>query len=90
MEISNVPTAGFREHVDCPERAHRGVDIAGVHVKGRALRLQVPGWYGMASVKWLDRVEVMAEPFQGNQMAKAYRHSRPSDELGAAVTLISV
>jgi DMSO/TMAO reductase YedYZ molybdopterin-dependent catalytic subunit len=57
---------------------------------GYPLRLLVPGWYGMASVKWLDRIEVVAEPFQGFQMAKVYRYSRTEDERGEAVTLIRV
>jgi len=29
--------------------------------------LIVPGWYGMASVKWLTRIEAIAKPFQGYQ-----------------------
>ena len=32
---------------------------------GYPLRVVVPGWYGMASVKWLTEVEVVAEPFAG-------------------------
>src|SRR3989454_5784327 len=32
---------------------------------GAPIRLIVPGWYGMASVKWLERIEVLAEPFRG-------------------------
>lgn len=32
---------------------------------GFPLRLVVPGWYGMASVKWLKRVTPMTEPFRG-------------------------
>jgi DMSO/TMAO reductase YedYZ molybdopterin-dependent catalytic subunit len=32
---------------------------------GFPLRLLVPGWYGMASVKWLTRIIVMDKPFQG-------------------------
>jgi DMSO/TMAO reductase YedYZ molybdopterin-dependent catalytic subunit len=28
---------------------------------GYPLRLLMPGWYGMASVKWLDRIEAVAE-----------------------------
>ncbi|HEV2969989.1 MAG TPA: sulfite oxidase [Pirellulales bacterium] len=32
---------------------------------GYPLRLFVPGWYGVASVKWLERIEVVSEPFQG-------------------------
>ncbi|MGH7822977.1 MAG: molybdopterin-dependent oxidoreductase, partial [Candidatus Binatia bacterium] len=32
---------------------------------GAPLRLLVPGWYGMASVKWLRRIELRSEPFSG-------------------------
>ena len=32
---------------------------------GFPLRAVVPGWYGMDSVKWLTRVEVLREPFKG-------------------------
>jgi DMSO/TMAO reductase YedYZ molybdopterin-dependent catalytic subunit len=35
---------------------------------GYPLRLLKPGWYSMASVKWLDRIEAIAEPFQGYQV----------------------
>lgn len=32
---------------------------------GYPLRLVVPGWYGMASVKWLKRVTLLAKSFRG-------------------------
>ena len=32
---------------------------------GFPLRLLVPGWYGVASVKWLTRLHVTTEPFMG-------------------------
>ena len=32
---------------------------------GYPVRLIVPGWYGMASVKWIDRIEVIADRFAG-------------------------
>ena len=32
---------------------------------GAPFRLLVPGWYGMASVKWLMRVTAIPEPFRG-------------------------
>jgi DMSO/TMAO reductase YedYZ molybdopterin-dependent catalytic subunit len=32
---------------------------------GFPLRLVVPGWYGMASVKWLQRIVVSDKPFDG-------------------------
>ena len=32
---------------------------------GGPLRLIVPGWYGMASVKWLERISFLGAPFTG-------------------------
>jgi DMSO/TMAO reductase YedYZ molybdopterin-dependent catalytic subunit len=32
---------------------------------GFPVRLVVPGWYGMASVKWLAWLSVLKQPFQG-------------------------
>ena len=32
---------------------------------GYPVRLVVPGWYGMASVKWLKRITVLQEAFEG-------------------------
>ncbi|OLC58840.1 MAG: hypothetical protein AUH85_00115 [Chloroflexi bacterium 13_1_40CM_4_68_4] len=32
---------------------------------GAPLRLIVPGWYGMASVKWLSRLTLLTRPFRG-------------------------
>ena len=55
---------------------------------GYPLRLLKPGWYGMASVKWLDRIEAVAEPFQGYQMARAYRYAQTADGPGEAVNVI--
>jgi DMSO/TMAO reductase YedYZ molybdopterin-dependent catalytic subunit len=56
---------------------------------GYPLRLVVPGWYGMTSVKWLDRIEAIAEPFQGYQM-DSYRYRQGVDETGEPVTEIQV
>jgi len=38
---------------------------------GYPLRLVVPGWYGMASVKWLNRIDVIPGKFDGHQQ-RAY------------------
>jgi DMSO/TMAO reductase YedYZ molybdopterin-dependent catalytic subunit len=53
---------------------------------GHPLRLLVPGWYGMTSVKWLTGIEVVDEPFQGYQQADAYRYQRDADDPGEPVT----
>jgi DMSO/TMAO reductase YedYZ molybdopterin-dependent catalytic subunit len=55
---------------------------------GYPLRLLVPGWYGMTSVKWLSQIEAVALPFTGYQMMKSYRYSQSADDLGEPVTLI--
>jgi len=43
---------------------------------GFPLRLFVPGWYGVASVKWLKRIEVLDRPFQGYFQTKKYTVQR--------------
>jgi len=65
--------------------ACNGVDLPPQH--GYPLRLLVPGWYGMASVKWLRRIEVVAERFDGPQM-RAYRLRQHSDDEGTPLTWI--
>jgi DMSO/TMAO reductase YedYZ molybdopterin-dependent catalytic subunit len=55
---------------------------------GYPLRLLKPGWYGMASVKWLDRIEAVAEPFQGYQMVRAYRYAQSAEDPGEVVDVI--
>jgi DMSO/TMAO reductase YedYZ molybdopterin-dependent catalytic subunit len=55
---------------------------------GAPLRLVVPGWYGMAQVKWLTRIEVSTEPFTGFQNATAYRLKVELDEDGEPVTRV--
>jgi sulfane dehydrogenase subunit SoxC len=55
---------------------------------GFPLRLLVPGWYGMTSVKWLTRIEVMAQPFEGYQMTAGYRFRLDEDDEGHPVTRI--
>lgn len=57
---------------------------------GYPLRLLVPGWYGMTSVKWLKSIEVVTEPFTGYQQAVAYRYQRDEDDPGEPVDRIRV
>jgi sulfane dehydrogenase subunit SoxC len=57
---------------------------------GYPLRLVVPGWYGMASVKWLESIHVVTRPFEGFQQAVAYRYQKNADDAGIPVTRIKV
>jgi DMSO/TMAO reductase YedYZ molybdopterin-dependent catalytic subunit len=57
---------------------------------GYPVRLVVPGWYGMAHVKWLTSIEAVETPFAGYQQADAYRYTTGPDEPGEAVDRIRV
>jgi DMSO/TMAO reductase YedYZ molybdopterin-dependent catalytic subunit len=56
---------------------------------GFPVRLVAPGWYGMANVKWLTRIDVVGEAFTGFQQAVAYRYRQEAGEQGEAVTRIA-
>ncbi|MBC7778484.1 MAG: sulfite oxidase [Proteobacteria bacterium] len=57
---------------------------------GHPCRLIVPGWYGMASVKWLSRIDVLDRPFDGFQQAVGYRYRSQEDDPGVPVTTMRV
>jgi DMSO/TMAO reductase YedYZ molybdopterin-dependent catalytic subunit len=57
---------------------------------GAPVRLIVPGWYGMTSVKWLTSIEAVAEPFRGYQQDPAYRYQRDADDPGEPVQRMRV
>jgi DMSO/TMAO reductase YedYZ molybdopterin-dependent catalytic subunit len=45
----------------------------------------VPGWYGVANVKWLTRIEVMDRRYQGHFMARDYVTIREEERDGETV-----
>ena len=47
-----------------------GVPLTPAH--GYPLRLLVPGWYGVASVKWLVRISARTSPFEGHFQTVRY------------------
>jgi len=53
---------------------------------GAPTRLVVPGWYGMAHVKWLSSITVLTEPFDGYQHRRAYRLREHTHDPGRPVT----
>lgn len=55
---------------------------------GAPVRLIVPGWYGMAHVKWLRSITVLASRFTGFQNEVAYRVREDADDPGEPVTRI--
>ncbi|MFE3850990.1 sulfite oxidase [Streptomyces griseorubiginosus] len=56
---------------------------------GHPLRLVVPGWYGMAHVKWLREITVTDTPFTGFQQTVAYRLRQDPGDEGEPVTRIA-
>jgi DMSO/TMAO reductase YedYZ molybdopterin-dependent catalytic subunit len=70
---------GFARSLSIPQSMHRdtlvvdtmnGEPLMPDH--GAPLRLLVAGWYGMASVKWLARIEAVREPFRGHFQVERY------------------
>jgi DMSO/TMAO reductase YedYZ molybdopterin-dependent catalytic subunit len=52
---------------------------------GFPVRLIAPGWYGVANVKWLTRIEVLDQQFRGNFMARDYVTIRETRRGGKTV-----
>lgn len=50
--------------------AMNGEPLTAAH--GAPVRLVVPGWFGMANVKWLSRIDVRTEPFDGYFQRQRY------------------
>jgi DMSO/TMAO reductase YedYZ molybdopterin-dependent catalytic subunit len=65
-----------------------GVPLPPQH--GFPLRLLVPGWYGMTSVKWLARITVLDEPFDGYQQRHSYRLRQEEGEVGEPLSRMQV
>lgn len=55
------------------------------NLNGFPARLIAPGWYGVANVKWLTRIEVRAQRYQGHFMARDYVTIREEDIDGESV-----
>jgi DMSO/TMAO reductase YedYZ molybdopterin-dependent catalytic subunit len=60
-----------------------GAPLPEVH--GFPVRLIVPGWFGIANVKWLQRIEVRSSRYMGRFMAKDYVTLREEQQDGEKV-----
>ncbi len=65
-----------------------GIPIPPQH--GAPIRLIVPGWYGMASVKWLTEIRALNKPFDGHQQIGTYRIRRQTEDIGKPITKMKV
>lgn len=54
-----------------------GHDLPAEH--GGPVRLIVPGWYAVASVKWLTRIDLLRTPFEGCFQTDRYRYLTPGE-----------
>jgi DMSO/TMAO reductase YedYZ molybdopterin-dependent catalytic subunit len=78
------------------EECHRDEILIAYAMNGQSLppqhgfpvRLVVPGWYGMAHVKWLRAITVLDHSFAGYQQATAYHFRLSDDDEGVPVTRI--
>lgn len=55
---------------------------------GAPVRLIVPGWYGMASVKWLARLDVLTTPFTGYFQTRRYVYETPDGVVPVSQALV--
>ena len=54
---------------------------------GFPLRAIVPGWYGMASTKWVTRIRVETAPSDNHFMVRGYRWNTPGQDPAAAAAV---
>lgn len=52
--------------------------------QGSPLRLLVPGWYGVANVKWLSNIHIQDEPYMGKFQTRWYRTLR-EENIGGVI-----
>lgn len=55
-----------------------GKDLSPEH--GYPVRAIIPGWYGMASVKWLTKILAVNKPFEGYWQTLEYAYWKRTDE----------
>ena len=76
-----VEDALGRDNILCYEM--NGAPLPDAH--GAPVRLIAPGWYGVANVKWLTRIEVRDQHYRGRFMAREYVTIREEDHDGETV-----
>ena len=64
-----------------------GLPLESAH--GYPLRLIVPSWYGMASVKWLRRIQVLEHPYEGFFQMRRYVYINEGGMKGVSWTPVT-
>jgi DMSO/TMAO reductase YedYZ molybdopterin-dependent catalytic subunit len=57
---------------------------------GAPVRLVVPSWYGMAAVKWVNRIEALTEPFTGYYQRNRYIYDYGDGQQPTPVTTMLI
>jgi DMSO/TMAO reductase YedYZ molybdopterin-dependent catalytic subunit len=70
--IRSIPVAKARQPEVLIAYAMSGKELPTSH--GFPVRAVVPGYYGMSSVKWLTRIQVLTEPYQGYWQTTDYAY----------------
>jgi DMSO/TMAO reductase YedYZ molybdopterin-dependent catalytic subunit len=88
--VRSMPLAAALDPHSLLAYAMNGETLAPVH--GYPLRLIVPGWYGMAAVKWVIRLDASLEPFRGFYQCDRYvlRDERRPDQEPQPLTTMAV
>jgi len=79
--VRSIPIAKAMEDVVLAHTMN-GTALTALH--GAPLRAIVPGWFGMASTKWIAKIRVEAEPSSNHFMAKGYRYVEPGGDPATA------
>ena len=83
----SIPLTKAREDVLLAYKMNE-VDLPAQH--GFPLRAIVPGWYAMASIKWLKRIIVTNKPFNGYYQTLDYAYWKRRGEIADLVPLSEI
>ena len=83
----SIPLTKAREDVLLAYKMNE-VDLPAQH--GFPLRAIVPGWYAMASIKWLERIIVTSKPFNGYYQTLDYAYWKRRGEIADLVPLSEI
>jgi DMSO/TMAO reductase YedYZ molybdopterin-dependent catalytic subunit len=83
----SIPLTKAREDVLLAYKMNE-VDLPAQH--GFPLRAIVPGWYAMASIKWLERIIVTSKPFNGYYQTLDYAYWKRRGEIAELVPLSEI
>jgi len=79
--LRSIPIDRAMDDVVLADRMN-GAPLPKLH--GAPLRAIVPGWFGMASAKWVTRVRLESAPSDNHFMVKGYRYAYPGEDAAQA------